>query len=155
MKTKILIILIIIVGIGIGFYLQQKSKISEEISLEVQLKNLGAIILQNTKFEDFSINRLSLKYPDWSKIEIDPFLVWPKEIAEKVKILLYLNNPNGVTILVTKRELSLEDLVKPYPLILREADRGYIYSVGISAGEEIFEDYQQVADYIIDSVQHY
>jgi len=40
-------------------------------------------------------------------------------------------------------------------VILKEADRGFIYSVGISAGERIFEDYRPVANYIIDSVQYY
>ena len=209
MKIKILIILIIIIGMGVGFYLQQKPEISEEISPEEQLKNLSSIIFQNTKFEDFSADGLSLKYPDWTKLEMDPALIWPKEIAEKVKILLYLINPDGVTMLLAKRELTPEDLAKPYPLILREvlanerqimeekggltfwqniredffenevileskvvifgrttvsisksvlfreAAKGIIYSVGISAEERIFEDYRPVANYIIDSIRYY
>lgn len=209
MKIKILIILIIIIGMGAGFYLQQKPEISEEISPEEQLKNLSSIILKNTKFEDFSTNRFSLKYPDWTKIEMDPMLIWPKEIVEKEKILLYLANADGVTMLVVKRGLASQNLVKPYPLIFREVleeerrimtekggltnyqiiredffengvilelkmvifgkaiasisksviskgtDRGDIYSVGISAGERIFEDYRPVANYIVDSAQYY
>jgi len=206
---KILIILIIIVGIAIGFCLQQRPKMPEEISLEAQLKSLGSIILENTKFEDFSIDRFSLKYPDWTKIEIDPLLIWPEEIVEKERILLYLTNPSGVKILVTKRELNPEDLIKPFPLvlrrifeeerrvmeekggltsyqtiredffengvilesksilfgqtltsisksvILRKGDEGFIYSVGISALEKIFEDYRPLANYVIDSVRYY
>lgn len=112
MKIKILIILIITIGIGIGFYFQQKSEIPEEISPEEQLKNLGSVILQNTKFEDFSANRFSFKYPDWTEIEIDSLLIWPKEIAEKEKILLYLTNTDGVKMLVTKRKVDPEDLTK-------------------------------------------
>ncbi|MFZ3137574.1 MAG: hypothetical protein WA126_09315 [Thermodesulfovibrionales bacterium] len=165
--------------------------------------------MENTKFGYFSIDRFSLKYPNWQKLEIDLTLIWPKEIAEKEKILLYLVNPDGITMLVTKRELSPEDLEKPYPLvlrkifeeeteilkekggltswqniredffengvileskvvifgkatasiseliILREGDRRYIYSIGISAEERIFEDYLLLANYIIDSISYY
>jgi hypothetical protein len=209
METKILIILIIIIGMVVGFYLQQKPEISEEISPEEQLKNLSSIILKNTKFENFSADRISFKCPNWEKVEIDPILIWPKEIVEKEKILLYLTNTDGMTMVVAKRELALEDLVKPYPLIFREAlekerrimeekggltswqtikedffengvilesrlvifgmattsisksviieenGKGFIYSVGISAGERIFEDYRLVANYIIDSISYY
>jgi len=209
MKTKILIILVIIIGMGVGFYLQQKPEISEEVSPEEQLKSLSSIILKNTKFENFSADRVSFKYPNWTKVEIDPILIWPKEIVEKEKILLYLTNADGITMVVAKRELALEGLAKPYPLIFREAleeerrimeekggltswqtiredffengimlesklvifgktntsiskslilkenDKGFIYSVGISAGERIFEDYRLVANYIIDSIRYY
>lgn len=212
MKRKILIILlviIIIIGIGIGFYLQQKPKISEEVFPEAQLKNLDLMILKNTEFKDFDVNRFSFKYPDWTKIEIDPSLIWPEEIAREENILLYLTNPDGIKILVTKRELDLQDLSKPYPLIfrevfgrereimerkggltnfwliredffengiileskssifgtsitsisksviLREENTGFIYSVGISAPEKIFEDYRLLANYVINSVCYY
>jgi len=203
------IIIIFLVLISIRFYSQQELKISEEPSSEELLENLGSIILANTKFKDFSIDRFSFKYPNWKKIEIDPFLIWPKEIAEKEKILLYLTHPNGVKFLVIKRELTPEDLTKPYPLIFREIfaqekeimekeggltdlqiireeffengilmeskmiifgqsvtsisksiilrkkAEGFIYSVGISAPEQIFEDYRPLANYIIDSVRYY
>lgn len=192
------------------FYFQLKEKkISEEISSEEQLKNLSSIILKNTKFKDYSVNGFSFKYPDWRKVEIDPLLIWPEEIAEKEKILLYLINSDGVKILATKGELNPQDLTKPFPLIFREIfewqkeimtekggltdcqiiresffengviveskvvifgeaitsisksiifrkkDRGYIYSVGISGQEKIFEDYRLLANYLIDSIQYY
>ena len=209
MKKLLIILMIIIIGVGTWFYFQQKEKISEKISPEEQLKNLGLIIFKNTKFEDFSIDNFSFKYPNWKKVEIDPLLIWPKEIAEKEKILLYLINPDEVKMLVTKRELSSEDLTKPFPLIFREVfaqnreimekegglsalqivreeffengvthelkviilgktitsisksiilkerDRGFIYSVGIAASDRIFEDYRPLADYIIDSIRYY
>lgn len=212
MKRKISIILlvvIIIVGIGIGFYLQQKPKVPEKVFPEAQLKNLDLMILKNTEFKDFDVDRFSFKYPDWTKIEVDPLLIWPEEIAQEEKILLYLTNPDGMKILVTKRELYLQDLSKPYPLIfrdifnqereimerkggltnfwiiredffengiilesklsifgtsitsisksviLREKNRGFIYSVGISGPEKIFEDYRLLANYVINSVCYY
>ncbi|MBZ9569788.1 hypothetical protein KJA16_02600 [Patescibacteria group bacterium] len=222
---KLLIISIIIIFfilILVRFYSQQELKISKEPSSEELLENLGSIILANTKFKDFSIDRFSFKYPNWKKIEIDPLLIWPKEIAEKQEILLYLTNSDGVKILVTKRELTPKDLTKPYPLIFREiftkereimekeggltnlqiireeffengilleskmiifgqsvtsisksiilrlqptrhppasdagpSGQGFIYSVGISAKEQIFEDYRPLAHYIIDSIRYY
>ena len=115
-----IITIIVIIGIVAGFYFQQKLKIPEELSPTEQLKNLGLIILKNTEFKDFSINRFSFKYPDWKKVEIDPLLIWPKEIAQKEKIVLYLTNSDGVTMLVTKREIGSEDLSRPFPLILRK-----------------------------------
>lgn len=205
---KILIISIIIIGVISCFifvaYPFKEPKVSEE-----KLENLSLIILKNTRFEDFGIDEFSFEYPNWKKIEIDPLLIWPKEIAEKQKILLYLTNPDGIKMVVTKRELSSEDLTKPYPLVLREIfakereimereggltnlqiiredffengvileskqiifdqpitsisesiiikkeNKGFIYSVGISAREQIFEDYKPLADYIIDSVRYY
>ena len=205
---KILIISIFIIGVIFWsisvFYPFKELKVPEE-----ELENLSLIILKNTKFKDFSINGFSFKYPNWKKIDIDPLLIWPKEIAEKQKTLLYLSNPDGVKMVVTKRELSPEDLTKPYPLILREIftqerkimekeggltnlqivreyffengiilesqmtifgqpqtsisksiivkkeDKGFIYSVGISARKQIFEDYRPLADYVINSIRSY
>ncbi|MFQ6084173.1 MAG: hypothetical protein ACE5WD_12575 [Candidatus Aminicenantia bacterium] len=210
MKIRILIILIIIIGAGIGFYLQEELKISEGIPPSTeQLKDLSSVILRNTKFKDFSDGNFSFKYPNWSKIEMDPTLIWPKEIAEKEKILLYLTNPDEVIMLVAKGELKSGDLNKPYPLILREIfnqerevmereggltnlqiikedffengvmleskaiifgkaitsisksiilrsrDKGFIYSVGISAPDWIFEDYRALAEYVINSGRYY
>lgn len=203
------IIIILFVLISVGFYFRQKFRTSEELSLTEQLKNLSLIIFKNTKFKDFSIDRFSFKYPDWNKIEIDPLLIWPKEIAEKQKILLYLTNSDGVKFLAIERELNPEDLTKPSPLIFREifakdlqilqekggltdwqiiredffengilleskmiifgraitsisksiilrkGDEGFIYSVGISAKEQIFEDYRLLVNYTIDSIRYY
>ena len=205
---KILIVSTIVIGVIFSFifvfYPFREPKVPEE-----ELENLSLIILKNTKFEDFSTNGFSFKYPNWKKIDIDPLLIWPKEVAEKEEILLYLTNRDGVKFLVTKRELTPEDLTKPYPLIFREiftqekeimereggltnlqiiredffengilleskmpifgqaitsisksiifkkGDEGFIYSVGILAPEQIFEDYRLLANYIIDSIRYY
>ena len=41
-------------------------------------------------------------------------------------------------------------------IVSKETDRGgFIYSVGISVGERIFEDYRLLANYIIDSMGYY
>jgi hypothetical protein len=114
----ILIILLIVIS-GTWFYFQEGGEISEEISTE-QFKNLGSIILENTKFKEFKSGNFYFRYPDWQKIEIDPKLLWPEEISQKQEILLYLTNPDGVKIVVTKREVEPEFLDKPYPLIFRE-----------------------------------
>lgn len=209
LTTSLIIILIIVFSIGILFRFQQKSKISGEFSPAELQQNLGSIILKNTKFKKFSVDKFSLEYPDWTKIEVDPLTVWPKEIVAKEKILLYLINTDGVTVLITEREIDPEDLIKPYPLIFRKvfeeerkileekggltdyqiiredffkngiiieskeiifskpvtsisksviskkADQGFIYSVGISAQDRIFEAYRPLANYIIDSVRCY
>jgi len=208
-KLLIGIIIILVIAIGIEFYFQSRPKISKKNPIE-KIESLSSIILENTKFKDFRVDNFSFKYPDnWTKIEIDSTLIWPREIAEKEKILLYLNNPERARMLVAKRELSSEDLTRPYPLIFREIfaqekeimkregglthyqiiredffeqgvilesktiifskattsisksiivrskDKGFIYSVGISAPERIFEDYRLLAEHVIDSVRYY
>jgi len=114
------IIIVLIIFILFEFFLSKEYEISKEILIDEQLENLNLVIFQNTKFKDFSVDRISFDYPDWKKIEINPILLWPAEIAEKEKILLYLTNPDGVKVLVTKRELSIEECQKPYPLVFRE-----------------------------------
>ena len=86
----ILIISLIVIG-GTWFYFQERGTISEEISTE-QFKNLGSIILENTKFKEFRSGNFYFRYPDWQKIEMDPKLLWPEEISQKQEILLYLTN---------------------------------------------------------------
>lgn len=122
MKVKILIILIITIGIGIGFYLWEESKIFKEITpTDRELENLGSIIFRNTEFKDLKVDILNFKYPaDWSKVEVEPSLIWPEEFAEREELLLYLVNPDEVKMIVTKRKIEPEDLTRPYPLVLRE-----------------------------------
>lgn len=120
-KISIIVIILFFPTVALlGLWFQQELKMPKEVSLEEQFKNLDLIILKNTEFKNFGINRFSFKYPNWTEIEIEPQLIWPEEIAREERILLYLTNPDGIKILVTKRELSPQDLSKPYPLLFRE-----------------------------------
>lgn len=40
-------------------------------------------------------------------------------------------------------------------IIIKKEDKGFIYSFGISAREQIFEDYRSLAKYISDSTRYY
>ena len=207
---KISLVFLIIIG-AIFFLVFGDYFLKEPKTPVGSLENLSLIILNNTKFQEFSVNGFSFQYPaDWKKVEVDPFLIWPEEIAKKEKILLYLTNLDGVKILVSKRELTAEELRKPYPLIFREIlaqetkilreegglidyqiireeffengiflesrkvlfgqritsfsksiilrkeeNKAFLYSVGISSREQIFEDYRLLGKYIIDSVSYY
>lgn len=207
---KFLTILIIttLLIIGIWFYPGQTPQKPEEI-LPEELEGLGSIILKNTNFEDFNFGYFSFKYPDWQKLEMEPTLFLPEEIAQKEEVLLYLTNSDGVKFLATKRKVRPELLEKPYPLVLREVftknqevleEQGsleewyliremffengvlveskvvvfgttitslqksiivyednsrFIYSVGISAREQTFEDYRSLIEFVMNSVRYY
>lgn len=207
MKKILLIILLLVFIFGFYFYFQE-SKIPERAP-SIESLGLGSIIFENTKFKTFNLNYYSFKYPDWQELKIDLMLIWPKEIAEKEEILLYLTNSDGVRVLATKRKIETTLLGKPYPLIFRETfakdlqilkEQGgvterqlirekffengiliesrsiifgtsytsiqksiivnedsspFIYSVGVSAKSEVFEDYRPLAEYIISSVRYY
>lgn len=208
-RAKQVIILVFVFTFIFVYFYFRESQVPEEISSTERLKDLSAIILENSEFKTFTFNYFYFKYPDWQKLEIDPTLIWPREIAEKQEILLYLTNPDGVKIIATKREMETEYLKKPYPLVFREIfardrqileEKGgildvevireeffengvlvelrvvvsgvtntsiqksiivnennsrFIYSVGISAQAEIFEDYRLLAEYIISSTRYY
>lgn len=208
-RAKQVIILVFVFAFIFTYFYFRESQVPEEISSTERLKDLSAIILENSEFKTFTLNYFYFKHPDWQKLEIDPTLIWPREIAEKQEILLYLTNPDGVKIIATKREMETEYLKKPYPLVFREIfardrqileEKGgildvevireeffengvlvelrvvvsgvtntsiqksiivnennsrFIYSVGISAQAEIFEDYRLLAEYIISSTRYY
>ena len=207
MKKILLVFTILILIFGIYFFLQLKAP--QEISSPEKVGDLSEIILENTEFKTFRYKRFLFKHPDWQEIEIDTLLLWPREISEKQELLLYLSNPDGVKILVTKREVETKYIEKPYPLIFREVfteeqqileEKGevtgwdlitekffengvlieskvvvfgtinvsiqksiivtednsrFIYSVGISAQEEIFEYYRPLVKSILDSIRYY
>ena len=207
MKKILLVFTILILIFGIYFFLQFKAP--QETYSPEKVGDLSEIILENTEFKTFRYKRFLFKHPDWQEIEIDTLLLWPREISEKQELLLYLTNPDGVKVLVTKREVETEYIEKPYPLIFREMfteeqqileERGevtewdlitekffengvlieskvvvfgttnasiqksiivtednsrFIYSVGISAQEEIFEYYRPLVKSILDSIRYY
>lgn len=207
MKKISLVFTILILIFGIYFFLQFRS--SQEISSPEKVGDLSEIILKNAEFKTFRHKRFLFKHPDWQEIEIDTLLLWPREISERQELLLYLSNPDGVKVLVTKREVETKYIEKPYPLIFREIfteeqqileEKGevtewdlitekffengvlieskvvvfgttnasiqksiivtednsrFIYSVGISAQEEVFEYYRPLVKSILDSIRYY
>ncbi|MCP6719143.1 MAG: hypothetical protein KJI71_02825 [Patescibacteria group bacterium] len=139
MRKFLVILIFIVLVISFGIYFWRANNMSEEVSGD-RLKDLSSIILENTKFKDFNINRFYFQHPNWQEIEIDPELIWPKEIAAKQEILLYLTNPDGVKIVATKKEVDPEYFKKPYPLIFRE----------ISTRElQILEEEGRLTDWLI------
>ena len=207
-KQGVLIIIILVVGFVTWFYIQQKPNVPEELYSPERLQDLGKIILSNTKFKTFQVSIFSVEFPDWQRLELDPILIWPKEISQKYTFLLHLSNPDGVKFLLTKREVEPEYWEKPYPSIFQEIftkeqqileEKGtlthwqivredffesgvliesvaivgttnnsiqksvfineggslFIYSVGITAHEKIFNDYRPLAEHIMNSVNYY
>lgn len=204
MKKFLTILIITLLVVGIWQILQKPEEILPE-----ELESLGSVILKNTNFEDFNFGYFSFKYPDWQKLEMEPALFLPEEIAQKEEVLLYLTNSDGVKFLATKRKVRPELLEKPYPLVLREVftknqevleEQGsledwyliremffengvlveskvvvfgttitslqksiivyednsrFIYSVGISAREQIFKDYRLLIEFVMNSVRYY
>lgn len=106
---------------GICFQLiPQRYGCRHSLSLGGEVSDLGSVIFKNTKFKDAKVNNLFLQIPDWQQIVVDPMSFWPKSIAEKQEILLYLIHPDGMVFSVARQELDVITLLKPYPLIFRD-----------------------------------
>lgn len=206
-KALVIIFSLLVIGAS-WFIVQQALKEPAELP-KSQVGDLSSIILKNTNFREFKTGFFSFKYPDWQQLELDPTLFLPRDIALKEQILLYLTSSDGVKLLATKREVEVEYLEKPYPLVLRqvftknqealkkqggleewylirerffesgvlvesqvvtfgtpitsmqksiivyENNSRFIYSVGVSAQENIFEDYRSSVEFIMNSVRYY